>query len=391
MVSEKGRFRILVALVLISGFSQGMLLPLIAVILEQKGISSSVNGLHATGLYIGVLLASPFMEKPLRTYGYKPIILTGGAFVFLSLFFFTLWESLWFWFMLRMLIGIGDHVLHFGTQTWITTTSEKHNRGRRMALYGLSFGLGFAMGPLMTRLIYVHPALPFLVSAILSLLIWGLLFFVRNEWPEDEDAYEVTSNSSAGRFKEAVQIAWIALLPPFAYGFLEATLHGNFPVYGMRIGHDVETLSLIIPAFAVGSLVTQLPLGVLSDKIGRKQVLAIVLAGGGITFFLAGVLEHSVIWLFVLFTLAGMLVGSIYSLGISYMTDMLPKTLHPAGNILCGISFSLGSITGPFLGGLFIQFVPGASFFYLITAVIFILFVLIMIKGTNPSEISNTA
>lgn len=63
MVSEKGRFRILVALVLISGFSQGMLLPLIAVILEQKGISSSVNGLHATGLYIGVLLASPFMEK----------------------------------------------------------------------------------------------------------------------------------------------------------------------------------------------------------------------------------------------------------------------------------------------------------------------------------------
>lgn len=128
MVSEKGRFRILVALVLISGFSQGMLLPLIAVILEQKGISSSVNGLHATGLYIGVLLASPFMEKPLRTYGYKPIILTGGAFVFLSLFFFTLWESLWFWFMLRMLIGIGDHVLHFGTQTWITTTSEKHNR-----------------------------------------------------------------------------------------------------------------------------------------------------------------------------------------------------------------------------------------------------------------------
>ncbi|MBO8157098.1 MAG: MFS transporter [Bacillaceae bacterium] len=383
MVSEKGRFRILIALVLISGFSQGMLLPLIAVILENSGISSSINGLHATGLYIGVLLASPFMEKPLHRFGYKPVILAGGALVILSLYFFTIWEALWFWFVLRLMIGIGDHILHFGTQTWITTTSEDHNRGRNMALYGLSFGLGFALGPLMTRLVSVHPYLPFLVSASLSLLIWALMFFVRNEWPEDDNPYEVASSSSAGRFKEAFKLAWIALLPPFAYGFLEASLHGNFPVYGMRIGHDVDILSFIIPSFAAGSLITQLPLGMLSDRIGRKKVLALALGAGSIIFFFAGLLEHSVLWLFILFTLSGMLVGSIYSLGISYMTDMLPKSLHPAGNILCGVSFSAGSIIGPLLGGLFIQFLPGASFFYFITVIIFIIFVAITVKGST--------
>ena len=66
MVSVQTRFWILIALVGISGFSQGMLLPLLAIILEQNGVPSSVNGLHATGLYIGIILASPFMEKPLR-------------------------------------------------------------------------------------------------------------------------------------------------------------------------------------------------------------------------------------------------------------------------------------------------------------------------------------
>ena len=51
----KRRFWILVIIVSISGFSQGMLLPLISVIFENDGVNSFLNGLNATGLYIGTL------------------------------------------------------------------------------------------------------------------------------------------------------------------------------------------------------------------------------------------------------------------------------------------------------------------------------------------------
>lgn len=380
------RFLVLILLVTISGFTQGMLLPLIAVILEQSGVSSSLNGLHATGLYVGVLLASPFMEKPLRQIGYKPMILLGGALVFISMMFFPFWESLWFWFILRVTIGIGDHMLHFGTQTWITTTSNEDKRGRNIALYGLFFGLGFAIGPLMTRLVDVHIALPFFLSAGLSVIVWSLMFFVRNELPEQDDSY--TSSSSAfKRFAEAGKLAWIAFLPPFGYGFLEASLHGNFPVYGLRIGHDVDILSLIIPSFAAGSIISQLPLGILSDKIGRKKVLITVLWAGVVCFFLASIFENSAAWLFVLFTIAGVFVGSIFSLGISFMTDILPKRLLPAGNIMCGISFSIGSMIGPYTGGLFIDLFPHLSFFHVITTMLVIISLPIMLtqKENRPA------
>ena len=40
-----------------------MLLPLIAIIFEEDGLSSSLNGLHATSLYIGVLFVSPLIEN----------------------------------------------------------------------------------------------------------------------------------------------------------------------------------------------------------------------------------------------------------------------------------------------------------------------------------------
>ena len=181
---EKRRFWILVIIVSISGFSQGMLLPLISAIFERDGVSSALNGLNATGLYIGTLLVSPFMEAPLRRFGYKPIIIAGGMLVFISLLLFPLWKSIVFWYILRLLIGIGDHALHFATQTWVTSFSPQHTLGRNIAIYGLSFGVGFAVGPLFVPLVNVFEGLPFIVSGILCMLAWSLVFILKNDFPD---------------------------------------------------------------------------------------------------------------------------------------------------------------------------------------------------------------
>ena len=62
-MSMRFTFWIMVGIVAISGLSQGMLLPAIAMIFEQEGVSSSINGIHATALYIGILVISPFLEN----------------------------------------------------------------------------------------------------------------------------------------------------------------------------------------------------------------------------------------------------------------------------------------------------------------------------------------
>ncbi|UQD51193.1 MFS transporter [Bacillus methanolicus] len=372
--SQNLRFWILIGIVAISGFSQGMLLPLIAIIFEKDGISSSFNGIHASALYIGILFASPLMEAPLRKFGFKPIILFGGLAVAVSLGLFPVWKSFWFWFILRLLIGIGDHMLHFGTQTWITTFSPENKRGRNISLYGLFFGLGFAAGPVMTRFIEINESLPFVISAAISLVAWFTILLLKNEYPEQG----LETNSFFGTMKRFGQVwiyAWAALLPPFGYGFLEASLNGNFPVYALRTGIDINAVSFILPAFAIGGIVFQLPLGILSDKYGRKNILISIMLSGFICFTAAGLLKESAIGLVVCFFLAGMLVGSTFSLGISYMADLLPKQLLPAGNLMCGIFFSFGSISGPFIGGLVIEYLKGASFFYVISFMLLLIFI----------------
>lgn len=383
--SGQGRFWILVAIVSISGFSQGMLLPLIAVIFEQDGVSSALNGLSATGLYIGTLVIAPFMEPQLRRFGYKPLLLVGGGLVIVSLLLFPLWKSVFFWFALRILIGVGDQALHFSTQTWITSFSPQHRLGRNIAIYGMSFSIGFGSGPLFVPLIEVFEALPFIISGLLCLVAWSLVFFLDNDFPE-VSVGAMASKGTLGRFKAALLIAWVAFLPPLGYGFLEASIHAIYPVYALRQSIEVGMVSIMLAAFSVGAIATQLPLGALSDRIGRKNVLLFGLMGGAVAFGAASFFEAQA-WLTVaFFAAAGMCVGSMFSLGISFMADLLPKELLPTGNLLCGIAFSIGSLSGPFLGGLFIEHAGGLSFLLLISVMLLLLFLLILIRGGSQSE-----
>lgn len=374
------RFWILVSIVAISGFSQGMLLPLIAVIFEKSGVSPSLNGLNATALYIGILLVSPFMEMPLRKYGYKPVIIYGGAIVIISLALFPIWETFWFWFALRLLIGIGDHSLHFATQTWITSSSPANKRGRNISLYGLFFGIGFASGPLMTPLVNINESLPFIVSSILCFIGWIFVFSLKNERPE-QDVGINSFVATIKQFRKTLKYGWVAFLPPFSYGFLESSLNGSFPVYALRMDIDVTSVSMVLSAFAIGSIITQLPLGIISDKYGRKNILITVLFLGFFSFTAASFLEHSFVGLFVAFLISGMIVGSTFSLGISYMTDLVPKNLLPTGNLLCGVFFSLGSLSGPIIGGLFIKFLENVSFFYIISTMLLTLSIIVFTFG----------
>ncbi len=377
MKKESTRIKILIALVSISGMSQGMLLPLMAVLLEKEGLPASINGLHASALYIGILLASPLMEAPLKKWGYKPMIVIGGATVFTSLLLFPLWNSIIFWFILRLFIGIGDHMLHFSTQTWITSTSTEKNRGKNISLYGLFFGVGFASGPLLTQLVEKSIFLPFLIASTLSFLVWIFVFLLRNDFPT-EDVSSGTYNNTFSRFKKVWKLSWIALLPPFGYGFLEASINGTYPVYALRQGLSLSQVSVLIPAFALGGIIFQLPLGILSDRLGRQKILKLIMGIGSISFAIGGVVENSIPLTMVILFIAGMALGSTFSLGISYMTDLLPKSLLPAGNLLCGMVFSLGSISGPFLGGVTLQLFSGLSYFLFVSLFLGAIFIILL-------------
>ncbi|MBC2179049.1 MFS transporter [Listeria booriae] len=386
MKKDRFKFWILTVVVAISGLSQGLLLPLISIIFEEHGISAGINGFHATGIYIGVLLVSPFIEAPLHRFGYKPIIIVGGGIVALALLLFPLWFNLYFWFVLRLLIGVGDHMLHFSSQTWIGAMSHPSKRGRNMAVYGLFFSLGFAIGPQLVNLMAINVNLPFFISGLMVVIAWGLVWFLRNEFvAESAVIREISFLGSLRRFSDVFKLAWIAMIPPFVYGILETALNATFPIVGLRDGIPQAMVVTIISSFSVGTILFQVPIGILSDRMGRGKVLPLFVGIGAVVFFVTAFVSNSFVLIGMFFVL-GIFLGSMYSLGLSYMTDLTPLELLPAGNILVGMSFSLGSILGPSASGIMIGLFGNDVFYFVITGLLVLAFIALFFGKKGRQE-----
>lgn len=340
---------ILIAVVVAAGLSQGLLLPVLAIFLERMGISSSMNGLNAAALYVGSFAMTLVAERLLGWVGFKKLIVSGLVLVMLSLVAFPLIPSVAVWFVLRVLVGIGDSALHYAAQLWVLMMSTVKNRGRSISFYGMSYGLGFSIGPLGIPLLKYGEAVPFLILAVLFLFILlVVLFKLPNLKPEKSEQGE---QQPAGRYLKSYRLAWFALIPAFLYGYMEAGINSNFPVYGLRSGFTLGEISTLLPFVGIGGLLLQLPLGIWSDKFGRKRVLTIAGIVGGCCFLLIPVAGTNFWATLLLLTMAGGLVGSFFSLGLAYAADILPRLLLPAANVVASFHFNAGSIAGPNAGG----------------------------------------
>ncbi|MGF9696979.1 MFS transporter [Paenibacillus sp. MABNR03] len=356
-------YLILIIVIVVAGISQGLLLPVLSIFLEQKGVSPGLNGLNAAALYVGSFAMTLIAERLLGAVGFKKLIVGGLLFVMFPLILFPYFPDIKIWFILRLAVGIGDSALHYAAQLWVLLVTAPEKRGRYISLYGMSYGLGFSIGPLGIKLLGFGEAVPFWV---LFVCMGAVLLLVLMKLPDTKPEKTEHGQLPERRFRRSWSWAWYALIPALLYGYMEAGMNSNFPVYGLRIGFDANQISSLLPFVGIGGLFLQLPLGMLSDRFGRKRVLMSAGIAGGVMFMLVPVAGTHFWWTLVLLTIAGGLVGSFFSLGLAYAADILPKALLPAANVVASFHFTIGSILGPNVGGQMINWISPGSMFTLL-------------------------
>jgi len=141
------------------------------------------------------------------------------------------------------------------------------------------------------------------------------------------------------------------------------------PYYAEQYGAGELMIGLLTASYAAAQLVGAPLLGRLSDRIGRRPVLLVSIAGTAIGFALLGVadvLGHSLggwgvgaatanmlvlTLLFVSRVLDGVTGGNI-SVAQAYIADVTPPAERGKAFGLIGAAFGLGFIIGPVVGGL---------------------------------------
>jgi multidrug resistance protein len=155
--------------------------------------------------------------------------------------------------------------------------------------------------------------------------------------------------------------------------------------YGKEFGVNKETLGILTASFSIAQFFSTPVLGALSDRIGRKWILAFSLLGSCISFVMFG-FANSLLILFAARILDGITGGNI-SVAQAMISDISSEEDRAKNFGLLGSAFGFGYVIGPAVGGLLNEFGERVPFFF--AAVISLLgmaLTLIFLKETSSKK-----
>ncbi|MFA7301269.1 MAG: MFS transporter [Candidatus Shapirobacteria bacterium] len=145
----------------------GIIIPLLPALSEQLNIKGGWLGLLVASYAIAQFISAPILGSLSDRYGRKPILLISKAGTILAYIMFAFAGNFWVLLISRLIDGFtGGNIT--AARAYISDITTKEDRSRGMALIGISFGLGFIIGPALGGIFYSiggSQVLPALVGA----------------------------------------------------------------------------------------------------------------------------------------------------------------------------------------------------------------------------------
>ncbi|MDQ2862578.1 MAG: MFS transporter [Bacteroidota bacterium] len=278
----------------------GITLPVLPFYIQKlslaNGISPQKVWLHVgfiTGSYPLVqFFFSPFLGSLSDKIGRRPLILFGLVGYAITMFLFSLSESLLYLYIFRLLAGLFSGAFLTASTAYIADNTTEKRRGGGMSLLVSMAGLGAVAGPLIGNLFSKattitigrftldYFSLPFTLSAILVLLVFCFLFFALSE-SKRANANDVAQPQEAEKIsvfqflkklnRSLILLLLFSLVSQFSLSMFEAT----FALHSQRLFQfGVKQMSLVF--IVCGSVMGLLQLGPVAWLIKWKGETALL-------------------------------------------------------------------------------------------------------------------
>jgi MFS family permease len=313
--------------------------PLIALQLASRGVSATMIGFNTAMASLATLVIGPLVPALARALGVRLVVLgalsIGGG----ALALFAVFDGLLAWFILRFVYGAAVGTLFVLSEFWINAASPPRRRGMIMGIYATALSLGFAAGPAIIVLAGGAEMILFGVGALFFVAASAPILFAGRSAPALEGQ---TRRTAWG----LITLAPAATLAGFVFGAIEQGSFAFLGLYGERVGLTTSGAALLLTLFGLGNVVSQLPLGLLSDRIDRRLLLLSCAAIG-----LAGALAMPVVapWpavLMVVVFVTGGVVGGLYTVGLAHLGARFTGSELATANAAFVMLYSLGMLAG---------------------------------------------
>ena len=265
------------------------------------------------------------------------------------------------WSILRFLTGLCLSGLYVTIESWLNGRATNATRGRLLATYMVIVTVGIGSGQLFLGL--ADPAGPklFILASILISLAIVPLALSQVPAPSTEFPSRIS-------VRELARAAPLGVVTGALVGASNGAIFGLGAVYATKIGMSPGRAGLFVGASMVGALVTQYPLGHLSDRFPRRRVILAVAAAAVVAAVVGTTIGPGNPLLFVVAAAYGSLAFPMYSLAVSHINDVVQddQVVATAAGVL--FVYGVGSISGPIIASVLMTVLGPVGYFWSLAA-----------------------
>ncbi len=340
-----------------------------------EGFSTFTTGIMMSGYFIGIFIGSFVAPRLVKRVGHIRVFSALASLASISILFHGVYVDPWLWMAMRVVTGISFAGFYVVTESWLNDRASNETRGKILSIYMLIITGSMGAGQFLLTLAKPETIDLFILSSVI--ISFGLIPILLTVKPAP--SFDTSSKMSIADLYRASPLAVIGnCLTGMAHG----TIFGLGAIYASQVLVDLNAIAWFMACFMIGSLISNWPVGDLSDRIGRRAImaglsiisivcclLAIATPKGSITFYL------------VILALGGAAMP-MYSICVAYANDRLqPHQIVAASGSLVMIS-GIGLMTGPIVIAFLMDFFDLEFYFWGIASVfgLILLFTLVRIN-----------
>jgi len=335
-----------------------------------EGFSTLSIGLMGGAYFFGFTLGCLRGSTLLRRVGHIRVFAAMTAAASAVPLLHALWVETWLWWVLRFMTGYCFAVLYVVIESWLNEQATNENRGAVFSAYTLITLTVLAVGQQMLLLYDPQQMQLFAIaSAIVSLAAIPVVLSVAPTPRHAEgkvrlDLVRLFRTSRAGS------------LGCLAAGLANGSFWALAPVFVAGYSSEVSLAAWFMTSAVLGGAVGQWPLGLWSDRVDRRWVIAFA----AVTAMLVG----TTIWVAfkVMSPLVLMLLGAcwgavafpVYAVSVAHTNDHARAGEYVMISSGLLLMYGIGAIVGPFFASVAMHLL-GSGGLFLYTALIHLLLI----------------
>jgi MFS family permease len=334
---------------------QGTLLGLRATL---EGFPTPVTGIIMSCYYVGYLLGTSAAPRMIRQIGHIRVFAALAALASATILVQAAFVQPFTWAVMRFSTGVCLAGIYVVAESWLNDRASKTNRGRLLAVYMVVLYVGLGAAQFLLILANPSTSTPFmLVSVLISLSVVPIAVSAQHV-PEPAIPRKVG-------YGELYRNSPLGVVAVSASGMISAIVFAMGPVYARLSGLGNRGIATFMAVSILSAVLTQYPVGRLSDRTDRRTIIAAVCTLATIVavcIVVFGTAMPRAVFLLLTGLFSGFAL-TLYSLSVSHVNDKLePAQMVAASSALLRLNGGAAAVGPVLAGSLIAAFGPPAYF-----------------------------